>query len=99
MKSGRLSAKKCVKTAIVYDTSAQDERTGEVQIPRTPSQLLKRKESAQSGRVLHTDHNFYNSKEYVHISEKSARTALKKNSGTIVCSGMGARSVFGMDDR
>ena len=31
--------------------------------------------------------------------EKTARTALKKNSGTIACSGMGARSVFGMDDR
>lgn len=48
---------------------------------------------------MNTGHEFYNGTEYNKDVQKSSRTSLRKNEGTFSHSGVGARSVFGMDEK
>ena len=49
--------------------------------------------------MLNADHGFYASNEFAVQNEKATRSHMRKSSGTILGSGMGAREVFGMENK
>ena len=62
---------------------------------------MRRKECALSGRVIATadaDHGFYRSREYREQVNSQAKHKIRLNEGT-VANGMGAREVFGMQNK
>ena len=87
-----------VKTGIVYDTSADPPQPDSTR-HLTPSKQRLLRETSQSGRVISTDHEFYNTIEYQSELQRSARAMARTRSDKMVSNGMGAREVFGMENK